>query len=226
MTSKLRAMAVEVDVLRIREHPDNIRTRLTGIERLARSIGKYGIQVPLVAHQKYKREAGKQDLELIYGHRRLAASAVAGLKTVPCEIRPFMTDVEILLLMLSEKDREAPDAAGVARGVVRLRALGLSDIDIAERLCTSQAQVRSWARGDGDIEQVELPGPDVKVWTKPVTRRKPASHRAPLVSVSRLHPLIHEYDAGKLDAETVVARVRGLLGGWGPPTTTNNGDAR
>lgn len=225
MTSKLRAMPVEVDVLRIREHPDNIRTRLTGIERLARSIAKYGIQVPLVAHQKYKREAGKQDLELIYGHRRLAASAVAGLKTVPCEIRPHMTDVEILLLMLSEKERETPDAAGVAKGVAKLRAHGLSDIDIAERLCTSQAQVRAWARGDGDIEQVELPGPDVKVWTKPPAKRaaKPASHRAPNVSVARLHVLVHEFDNGRMDADTVVARVRGLLGGWGPPKTNNGG---
>ena len=50
------------------------------IQALAESIGKYGVKVPLVL---------TEDNYLLSGHRRLVASRLAGLETVPCMIEPI-----------------------------------------------------------------------------------------------------------------------------------------
>jgi ParB/RepB/Spo0J family partition protein len=245
--------ATQVEVARLRVHPRNIRTRLTGIERLARSIQQNGVQVPLLVHRKYVREPGKQDLEVIFGHRRLAASIAAGLSRVPALVRPFTEDREILLLMLAERERVPNDPAGVASGVRALRdEFGMDNVAIATQLGTSVAQVRSWLNGMGDIVDAEpddapggvpLPehptagtllvprGDGVMQRRIPSPRRtappapasvarpvRPSGPRTPQVPMTRLHHLVTEHDAGRLDPATVVDRLRGLLGGWTPPT--------
>lgn len=232
-----------VAITRLRAHPRNIRTRLTHLDRLAASIRKHGIQVPLVAHRKFRRDSTDQDLEIIYGHRRLAAAYRVGLKTVPCQVRPFMTDQDILLLMLAERQRVDPDAAGIAKAVVALRfEFGMSDAEIAEQLGTTTAQVWAWSRGQGDLPDsprltpntpapaalpprptLQHPVNDVPARQHrpaPQPKPKPAtlgSRRAPTISAGRLYTLVRDHDAGTLTADLVVTRVRGLLGGWQPP---------
>lgn len=230
--TKHRERVQDVEISRIREHPRNIRTHLPNLDRLARSIKRNGIQVPLLAHQKYRREPGKQDLELIYGHRRLAAATIIGLTKVPVEVRPYMDDQQILLLMLSERERVTPDAAGVAKGVNALRhEFGMSDVQIAERLGVSIGQVWAWSNGQGDLPEaplhapgtptpphptagkIQVPGTNGVARTATLPRRRT---RVPHVSVARLHAVLVEHDAGRIDAATVVSRMRGMVAGWEP----------
>lgn len=143
------AQAARVPVDRIRVHPRNIRSRLTRIETLASSIRAEGVLQPLVVHRKFRRQSGQQDLELIAGHRRLAAAELAGLTAVPCIVLPQMSDDEAILAMLAENtQRRAVPAADLARAIRSLREeFGYSDEVIAERLGVSVGEVWAWLEG-------------------------------------------------------------------------------
>ncbi len=214
---------VQVDLGRIREHPRNIRSRLTRIDELARSIRVNGVLVPLVAHQRWRRAPGKQDLELIFGHRRLAAACVACLVKVPVRILPAMSERDILLLMLAEHDREPHDRSGVARGVAALRdEHGMTDRDIAAALGSSLAQVQAWR--DGNVAGPQSGPEAAPVRSSPAAPARPkrtglASQRIPKVSVARLHTLLVEHDDGRLPPAVLVSRIRGIVGGWEPDPT-------
>jgi hypothetical protein len=67
------------------------------IIELARSIGKNGLLQPLTV---------SQDLYIINGHRRHMACRLAGLESVPCEVRPITLDDPQFLTLLREANRQ------------------------------------------------------------------------------------------------------------------------
>lgn len=214
-----------VDLARIREHPDNIRTWLTGIDALAASIKAVGLQVPLTVHQKFVPERGKQDLELIYGHRRLAALNAIGAPRAKVEIRPFMEPREALLMMLAERQRTDPDLEGIAAGVRKLKVrYGLDELQIAQKLGTTVAAVRAWLNAQQPTPAPPIgtpiptpPRPDYAPARNVRTRRAPrAGHTQPRMSAKRIYAAVDDYDTGKITAEAAVDRMRGMLAGWRP----------
>lgn len=217
----VRIVSIRCD--RIRMHPRNIRSgALTGLDRLAASIRRHGVQVPLVVHQKYARTSTTQDLELLDGHRRLAAAEIAGLTRVPCEVRRRHSDMEAILAMIAFDQRERVDVKGMQKAVRALRTeFGLSEIAIAEQTGSSVEQVRAWLCGAGNVPPAPVevgPTPSPARPLPPLQRvphRRPANP-APRFPAARIHSLVTECRAGRLAAEDVVGRLAGMLGGWEP----------
>lgn len=196
---------------RLRMHPRNIRRTFTDLDELAASIRHEGVIEPLIAHQRYMRGPGVQDLELIAGHRRLAAAEIAGLRRVPVVVVPRLTDDEAMLAMLAENTaRVAVPPADLGQAVTTLHdEFSYSYAAIAERLGITLDELGAWRKG-------RLLG------TAPARRSLPASsgrrRRAPVpfVRPKALHELLVRWDADEVDALELVAELRGWLGDWKP----------
>lgn len=195
---------------RIRVHHRNVRQALTGLEELAASIRHDGVLVPLMAHQKYQRGPGVPDLELLHGHRRLAAAEIAGLRRVPVVVVPYHEDDAALVLMLAENTRRAeltgPDRARAVRDLIE--EFGYTSTALAERLGISVAELGARRQGAG--------------------RRTGASHaqgsgdpapprrRAPSSGPRAVHTLLASCDTGALTPAGLVEELRAALAGWSP----------
>ena len=80
MTPARERRIVEVPVGRLRESPTNPRRTYGDLSELAESIKRQGILQASVA-----RPVGER-LEVVFGHRRLRAAKLAGLRTVPVDV--------------------------------------------------------------------------------------------------------------------------------------------
>lgn len=213
------AQAASVPVNRLRVHPRNIRTRLTQLDELAQSIRHEGVIEPLVAHRKFVRKSTVQDLELIAGHRRLAAAEIAGLKAVPCIVLPPMRDDEVILAMLGENvSRVAVEPDDLGRAVRALcDEFGHDEDSIAERLGISVPELHALTAGQQPTPDGVTPMTGGRPRSAPRPKRKRTPGRnGPTLSAKRMHDLVASFDDGTLTADDVVARLRGHLGGWAP----------
>jgi ParB/RepB/Spo0J family partition protein len=127
---------VHVDVAKLAESKTNPRKLFGDLSEMASSIRAQGILQPLVA-----RKVGGQ-LELVFGHRRLRAAKVAGLKEVPVIVRE-MSDVEVLEAQLTENLARADvHPLELAEGYRALMAVGkLTGDQVADRLGVSRSSV-------------------------------------------------------------------------------------
>ncbi|MFR9802788.1 ParB/RepB/Spo0J family partition protein [Pseudonocardia sp. RS010] len=112
--------AALVSCARLAMHPRNIRTTLTDLDELAASIRAEGVLQPLLAHARFERRPGVADLEVIDGHRRLAAAEIAGLRRVPVIVRPRVTDDDALFAMLGAALKADVEDRDKARAVTVL----------------------------------------------------------------------------------------------------------
>lgn len=84
----------EIPLDRLVESPFNTRQIFAGLEELAASIRAEGrVHEPLLVRPRLASPVGDPDFELVFGHRRLRAAALAGLASVPCMVRA-MSDAE------------------------------------------------------------------------------------------------------------------------------------
>jgi ParB family transcriptional regulator, chromosome partitioning protein len=124
-----------IDALRPSEHnprgpvsPDD-----QAVRDLADSILEHGILQPLVC---------TPDGEVLIGHRRLAASKLAGLQTVPVIVRPVANYGEIVEIQLVENLQRADlSPMQEARAYYQLQEMGLSNAQIATRTGVKQARI-------------------------------------------------------------------------------------
>jgi ParB family chromosome partitioning protein len=199
---QVRRVALE----RVRFHPDNIRRDLGDITGLAASVRAHGILQPLVA------ENCGAFLQLLMGHRRLAAAHAAKLRTVPVVVvRAHQLD-EALLLMLAENTRResltGPDRAAALRKLVEDH--DYTRAELAEHLGVSAATVSNWM---GET----------------IPRPAPARPRVPRIAPTRLHGLCREWERGTQaglsgpEVTELLGQLRELLGGWAPNQPTEAG---
>lgn len=200
------AAMVPVDRLLFNRH--NIRRDLGDLSALTASIRAEGVLQSLVAHKKFLRRAGQPDLELIAGHRRLAAAEHAGLARVPVLIVPELADDDVLFAMLGEDQKEPVPVDDRAQAITSLHeGHGHSYPAIAERLGISMAALH-------DILQGREP--------RKTGRRRRASPSSagrsgpPRIKPTRVHELCHEWETGRIDGASVVSELRAVLGGWTP----------
>lgn len=135
----------------------NVRKRYTGIKDLAESIDKLGLISPLFLRQAATEE-GEKVFYVIAGHRRLAAidllrerSATLQLPhkfdRVPAIVTRATQRDEILLTQMAENTgRSELRQWEVGAGIEELLQLGLTPIDIAERLAKSRVWVHNQVR--------------------------------------------------------------------------------
>lgn len=129
---------------KLEPHPDNPRKTLGDLSELAVSIRKQGLLqnltvVPSPDHpDKYR---------IVIGHRRFAASGIAGLNELPCIIDEKMTYAEQLAVMMSENiQRNDLTIAEKAGGVQMMMDLGMDVREISGNTGISDTTVRRYAK--------------------------------------------------------------------------------
>ena len=125
-----------IDIKHIYPHPDNPRKDVGDVSELAESIKHSGIMQNLTVVPFC------DEYRVIIGHRRLAASKLAGLKEVPCVVVE-MSEREQIATMLSENmQRVDLTVVEQAQGVQMLFDLGESVAAISEKTGFSESTVR------------------------------------------------------------------------------------
>lgn len=117
----------------------NVRRDLGDLDRLAASIRRHGILQPLVCIPS----VDGSHVEILMGQRRLAAARLAGLRTVPCVLRPRPADRDRILQQLAE-NHERADMSPVdeACAFADLLAHGMSRLQIARTIHRDPGYVR------------------------------------------------------------------------------------
>ena len=209
-----RMAAAMVSTDRLRVHPRNIRTVLTNLDELATSIRFDGVLQPLIAHKRFVAGPGVQDLELIDGHRRLAAARIAGLRRVPTFILPTHRDDEAMIAMIATAiSRAAVPAADLGAAVTTLhREFGYDYRALAQRLGVSVHELDAWRAGRQPRSAAAAPG------TQPPKTRAARSW-SPSIRPAAVHELLARRDAGGIDDNAVVAQLRSWMRDWQPKTT-------
>lgn len=113
----------------------------TALEELAESIRRYGVITPLTV-----RKTGERYV-LIAGERRLRASKLAGLGSVPCYIVEVDEQTSAELALVENLQRKDLDPFEEAEGLLRLtKEFGLTQQQAAERIGKTQAAVANKLR--------------------------------------------------------------------------------
>ncbi len=119
------------------------------LEDLVASIKKHGILQPLVVTEK--TDGG---YELIAGERRLRASQIAGLSTVPALVRTATQQEKLELALIENIQRQALNAIEEAYAYSRLmEEFNLTQAEVAEQVGKSRPAVAN------TIRLLDLPSP-------------------------------------------------------------------
>jgi len=119
------------------------------LQELAATIRESGVLQPLVV-----RRVAHDQYQIIAGERRFRASKLAGLETVPVQIRQATDDEMLALALVENLQREDINAADAALAYRRLiDEFGLNHDQIAARVGKSRGQVANAVR------LLNLPGP-------------------------------------------------------------------
>lgn len=128
-----------IDVNKIYPHPDNPRKDVGDVSELAESIKVSGILQNLTLVPKDKE---KGTYTVIIGHRRLAASKLAGLEKVPCVIADMSEKEQVATMLLENMQRNDLTVYEQAQGFQMMLDFGETVESIAEQTGFSQSTVR------------------------------------------------------------------------------------
>ena len=143
MTDTLTTV-IDIPIDRLAEHPRNVRGRGLGdLKDLIRSIRERGVETPLVVLPA--DPAGVH--HIVAGHRRREASAAAGLTSVPCIVRDYADEADVVLAMLAENTQRSDglnivDEAQALAAVIDLRGGTVS----ARKLAAAVGHSEGWVR--------------------------------------------------------------------------------
>lgn len=141
----------ELNVSILHPHPNNPRKDLGDLTELAESIKQSGVMqnLTVVPHESIEGE-----YTVIIGHRRLGASRLAGLKTVPCVIVDMTEKEQLATMMLENMQRSDLTTYEQAQGFQLMIDFGESVDSISEKTGLSKTTVRNrvkLAKYDSDI---------------------------------------------------------------------------
>lgn len=135
-----------INIDELYQHPDNPRKNLGDLTELAESIKKNGIMQNLTVMQGHYDERGSwypDGYTLLIGHRRCAASKMAGVKYLPCSITSDLEKKEQLSIMLEENmQRNDLTVIEQANGFQLMLDLGDTEDDIANKTGFSKTTIR------------------------------------------------------------------------------------
>ena len=129
---------IDIPVDEVRPNPFQPRKKFDNesLEELAASIKNYGVFQPIIVKKSIK------GYDLVAGERRLRASKMAGLSTIPAIIKDF-TDTEMrelaLLENLQREDLTAVELAWAYKGIID--SLHITQDELASRLGKSRSSV-------------------------------------------------------------------------------------
>lgn len=128
----------------VRPNPDQPRREFDddSLSELSDSIMRYGVLQPLTV-----RRLPSGVFELVAGERRLRASKLAGLKSVPCVLLDIDSEQSGLIALVENLQRRDLDYIEEARGLSTLiKKYSLSQEEAARRLSKSQSAVANKLR--------------------------------------------------------------------------------
>lgn len=135
-------MITNIHRSRLEPHPDNPRSDLGDLTDLAASIERSGLlqNLTVVPHPD------KPDLyRIVIGHRRFAASGIAGLEELPCSIEEMSPADQVATMMAENMQRNDLTIADQVHGVQTMLDLGESVKTIAGKIGMSESTVRKRA---------------------------------------------------------------------------------
>lgn len=133
----------EIDIHKIEANPYQPRSNFDEeqLNELAESISKLGIIQPITVREK------DGAYQLISGERRLRASKIAGLKTIPAYIRTANDQGMLELALVENIQREDLDAIEVAVSYQRLiDECNLTHDTLSERVGKKRATITNYLR--------------------------------------------------------------------------------
>lgn len=128
----------------IETNPDQPRTRFdqAALQELAASIKNYGVIQPILV-----TELGDGKYELIAGERRMRASMLAGLSTIPCIVKSFTESDRAEIALIENLQREDLNPIEEAKAY---RALmdksGMTQEELANKLGKSRPAIANSLR--------------------------------------------------------------------------------
>lgn len=130
-------MITNINVTKLKEHPDNPRKNIGDVTELAESIKARGILQNLTV---VPAENGMYTV--IIGHRRLAAAKQAGLTEVPCAVIEMDYKTQLSTMLLENMQRSDLTVYEQARGMQMMFDLGVSVAEIVEKTGFAETTVR------------------------------------------------------------------------------------
>ena len=134
----------ELPIIRIRPNKSQPRKQFneSELKALSQSISENGILQPLIV-----RKITSSEYEIVAGERRLRASALAGLKKVPCIVVKCSDKESAVYALLENLQRADLGIFEEARGISRLiRRYGLTQEQAAEKLGKTQSTIANKLR--------------------------------------------------------------------------------
>lgn len=131
-----------VNVARLSFHPRNIRRDLGDLRDLTRSIQKEGVLQPILVH----RVAG--GLQLVDGHRRVAAARIGNVKRVPAVILASQSEDQVITKALATGLLKQDISKDERRVAVRalMHEFKHTAAEIGEALGVAESTVYAWAK--------------------------------------------------------------------------------
>lgn len=126
-----------IDINKIYPHPDNPRKDLSDLTELAESIKVSGVLQNLTLVPR-----DKDTYTVIIGHRRLAASKLAGLKEVPCIITEMDEKEQAATMLVENMQRNDLTVYEQAQGFQMMLDLGETLETLSEKTGFSKSTIR------------------------------------------------------------------------------------
>lgn len=136
--SATKEEVVDINLEDLRPNPYQPRKifKDEALEDLAASIKEHGVFQPIIAKKSIK------GYEIIAGERRLRASKMAGLKTIPAIIRNFTDEQMIEIALLENLQRENLNVIEEANAYrTMLESLGITQEEVAKKVGKSRSHV-------------------------------------------------------------------------------------
>ena len=135
-------MLTEIRIEKLYPHPQNPRKDIGDISELAESIKNQGVfQNLTVIKGGAGVPQGEDGYTVIIGHRRLAASKLAGLEALPCSVAEMDEKEQIATMLLENMQRSDLTYYEQAQGFQMMLDLGETQTSIAEKTGFSPATV-------------------------------------------------------------------------------------
>lgn len=129
---------IAVAAIEVREQLRQVSAESLDIQALAASLRAHGIQQPLAAYRDEGRTV------LLFGHRRLAAAKLAGIKTVPVRVHDGVLDQGVVVKAQLAENLNRADLSPIQEATAYaelVRLTGMSARDVAREYGRSEAHV-------------------------------------------------------------------------------------